>query len=170
MANQLNEREFFPEKLPIRGEKVSWALTGVSGVTWLIMTMANIPVFWFIPALFILFLFSSLIIRLGNWMDANTAICLHDTGINYKDGLRNISLSWNEIDQIEIFHSTFGKKITVKGSNRRFNFRTLGVVEFKGQVKGRLGFSEGEMILKIILERSHLSTINKSSSGYYYTR
>lgn len=103
-------------------------------------------------------------------MDRKTFIFLNNNGLKFQDGLRNIELDWDEIGKVEIFPSQWGKKVAVCGKSRRFNFRTLGVVELRGEIKGRIGFVEGDSILKTILERSQLSSVHKLANSYYYTR
>ena len=51
-----------------------------------------------------------------------------------------------------------------------FEFRTLGEVKVAGELKGRMGFGEGEEILNEIILNSDLQRIDKSGNGYYYAR
>jgi hypothetical protein len=130
----------------------------------------KVKISWIIPLIFIAFLISSIFIHLGNWIDRKTTISLDKNGLTFQDGLRNIEMAWEEVDKVEIFPSQWGKKVTVNGNGRRFNFRTLGVVELRGEIKGRIGFIEGELILNTILEKSQLSSVHKLANSYYYTR
>ena len=170
VKNNSESRVFYPEKLPSNGERIAWILTAVSGIAWIILFVMKIKMPWMIPVIFTGFLVSSILIHMGNWMDRKTIISINENGLIFKDGLRNIEMTWESIDKVEIFPSQWGKKVTVNGGGRRFNFRTLGVVELRGEVKGRIGFIEGEIILNTILERSQLSSVHKLANSYYYTR
>lgn len=163
-------REFRPELLPRRGEVISWSLTILAGIFLLVFQVLLIPIpFWMI-LIFFLFLFSATIISLGNWMDRSTVIWFTNDEIGYRDRIRNIRLTWGEVNRVEVYASTFGEKVSVISNTRRFNFRLMGEVKLRGEIKGRLGFPEGEMILKTILENSRLYSLEVNGSNRYYSR
>jgi hypothetical protein len=56
----------------------------------------------------------------------------------------------------------------VLGEDAHFEFRTLGDVQAYGKTIGRVGFEDGERILKHILERSNLQDLHQRETGYYY--
>lgn len=61
------------------------------------------------------------------------------------------------------------------GPKAHFEFRTLGEVKVQGEVKGRLGFAEGEQILHTLVEAGNLDESLQNDSGpgdarYYYSR
>jgi hypothetical protein len=170
MLDDSEDKLFYPEKLPSKGERVAWILTVTAGITWIILFALKITVLWIIPVIFMTFFLSSILIHMGNWIDRKTVISLNKNGLIFQDGLRNIEIEWGAVEKVEIFPSQWGKKVTVNGGGRRFNFRTLGVVELSGEIKGKIGFIEGEMILNTILERSQLSSVHKLANSYYYTR
>jgi hypothetical protein len=162
--------EYRPELAPIRGQKVAWTLTALAGLAIFLMVLFKIPLFWFIPALFILFLISASLISLGNWIDRHTVIRIFEDGIEFEDGLRSLRFKWEEINRLEVYSSSWGSRITVYSGTRRFSFRTLGVVKLNGQLKGRMGFLDGEMILAKIVKRTNLRLTSNPGNGYYYTR
>jgi hypothetical protein len=97
-------------------------------------------------------------------------INIWDDKIVYIDGFRSISLPWDDINRLEIIPSQWGERVIVIGSQYRFNFRTLGVVELQGREKGRMGFKDGEMIKKTIIENCNLVPSGDTREGLYYSR
>ena len=163
-------QEYHPELLPRRGEAVSWTLAILAGIFLLVFQFLLIPIPVWMILIFFLFLFSALIISLGNWMDRSTVLWFTYNEIGYKDGIRKIQLTWGELDRVEVYSSTFGEKVSVIGQARRFNFRLMGEVKLRGETKGRLGFKDGEMILKTILEKSRLFRLETNGGNRYYSR
>jgi hypothetical protein len=163
--------EYRPELLPNRGEFTAWILTSLSGIAWIIMVSTPMQEYIGIPLLFFFFLISAFMISLGNWMDRNTRIKISDQNLFYQDGLRKIEFLWNEIQRVEVYPSKWGKKVRIFGNERRISFRTLGNIELKGEVKGKMGFTDGEKILNTILDKSNLVKFHKFSDGIdYYVR
>lgn len=162
--------EFRPELISRRGEFISWVTTLMGLVTWaaLIVIGESAPVGLIILTVFLLL--AALSISLGNWMDRQTRIRLEVDGIGFQNGLRRAHLRWDEIQQVQVYPSNWGDKVRVLGPQARFDFRTLGEVTVRGDVKGRMGFVEGEKILEHILDKTHLREVQRSGSGYYYAR
>jgi hypothetical protein len=164
------EEIFHPELLPRKGEFVAWGLTLITAIVWLVFTFLDSTNILLLFLLFLVFLISAIIIRLGNWMDRHTTIKIVQEELIYHDGFREIRLSWENITKVEVFPSNWGKKVRVLGVSRRFSFRTLGEVTLGGELKGYLGFKDGEIILKTILHRSGLVLLNSEEDYLIYTR
>jgi len=162
--------EFYPELIPRRGEFVAWILTLVAISAWIVTASLGNPVHPTFKILAIFLILSALAISFSNWNDRHTIIHIRADQIWFKNGLRQVKLNWDDITQVQVFPSRWGKKVHIMGEREHFNFRTLGIVEYHNQVKGRMGFSEGEAILNHILDASHLKPINKPGEGYYYVR
>lgn len=162
--------EYHPELLSRKGEVIAWLTTGLVLASWIILTMTAKPISPAIPFLGIFLMFSATGISLGNWMDRKTRLQIFEDSIHFENGLRNTSIKWQDIQQIQIFPSNWGKKVRLIGPSSHFDFRTLGEVKVQGEIKGTLGFSEGEMILKHILDKSNLNLVNQSGNSYYYAR
>lgn len=165
-----NSAEFRPELLSRRGEFVAWGLSLVLAAAWLVLLVLGQPVFWGLPLLLAFISLAALGISLGNWMDRHTLIRLHTSGVEFENGLRHARLAWNEIRQVQVFPSGWGDKVRVVGEQVHFSFRTLGEVKLQGEVKGHMGFTEGQKVLQHILEKANLKQIEQSGSGYYYAR
>ncbi len=118
------------------------------------------------------FLFSAASISLSNWMDRHSILRLDIEGIAFKNGLRNVYMRWGQIQSIHVRPVQWGaKKVQVVGEHTHFAFRTLGEVEYKGEIAGRTGFTQGDKILRVILRASGLQLIEDSNTpGYYYAR
>jgi hypothetical protein len=161
---------FHPELLPRKGEMIAWGLTLLVGAAWLILVWQGLKINLALPILAVILFLSALSVSLGNWMDRNTVLQLGREGVKYQNGLRRVRLSWDEVEQVRINPSQWGKKIHVIGPQSYFSFRTLGEVKVQGEIKGRMGFTDGETILKQILAYSALKVKGKSAQGYYYGR
>ncbi len=166
--NQL--REYHPELLSRKGEFIAWLSTGLVFSGWFILFISNKPVTRAIPFLGIFLLVCAIGISLGNWMDRRTSLQIFSDGIHFENGIRKTTIKWQEIQQIQIFPSNWGRKVRLIGPTSHFDFRTLGEVKVQGEIKGKMGFAEGEMILSHILEKTNLSLVNQSGNSYYYAR
>lgn len=163
-------KEYRPELLSRKGELTAWITAALMSTSWIILVLTKKPVFPGIPFLAIFLLASALGISLGNWMDRQTLIQIKSDGVHYQNGLRNVFLKWEEIQQIQVFPSNWGRKVRLIGSGSHFDFRTLGEVKVQGEIKGRMGFTEGDMILDQILEKANLTSVTQNGNSYYYAR
>jgi len=149
---------------------VAWGLALVVTATWVILRLYGQGISIVVPLLDAFFLFSALSISLGNWMDRRTVIRLDPSAITFGNGLRHAVMRWNEIKQVQVFPTNWGKKVRVLGSKAHFEFRTLAEVKVQDEVKGRMGFAEGESILQNIIRSADL--IEKpgedTQPGVYY--
>jgi len=161
---------FRPELLSRRGEFIAWSTSILVFLGWVILSLNGRHVPFAVPFLWITLFLAAMAISLGNWMDRKTELRLDAGGVTYKNGLRYAALKWNEINEIKVFPSKWGKKVHVLGAAVHFNFRTLGEVMVQDEVKGRMGFAEGDKILSIMLEQANLKEIAGPGSGYYYGR
>ncbi len=167
------EREFRPEPIPRRGEWTAWTLTIVTLAAGLFLRAqtGQMPV---IATIFIgILLLSAVSISLSNWMDRNTVLTLNPKGVAFRNGLRDVSLWWAEVQEVQVFASQFGAKVHVMGPDSTFNFRTMSEVTYKGQVRGRMGFVQGDFIIQQILKNSgleELAAAEPSQEGRYYAR
>ncbi len=164
------EKEYRPELLSRKGEAFAWLSTGLVFIGWLTLTIADKPITKAIPFLGIFLLLSASGISLSNWMDRKTQLIIFPHGIHYENGLRNSSMKWEEIQEIQVFPSNWGKKVRLVGKSSHFDFRTLGEVKVQEEVKGKIGFAEGEWILKHILEKAEMALVDQNGSSYYYAR
>ena len=115
-------------------------------------------------------LFAAISISLGNWMDRGTVMSLDINGIAFENGLRQVALSWQEVEKVNVIPARWGKSVQVIGEASHFEFRTLGEVQYQGDVQGRLGFVEGEAVLKEILKKTELILKKEEKGRYYYAR
>ena len=162
-------REFRPELLARRGEWTAWALTLAASVgMWFLHRDGYIPAWAWIFWAFLLF--SGVSISLGNWLDRTTVIWLETGGIHFENGLRHVRLHWDEIQKVAVLPARWGKSVQVIGKQSHFDFKTLGEVQFQGEVRGRTGFSEGQAILDVILHETGLVLIEETNNAYYYAR
>jgi hypothetical protein len=60
--------------------------------------------------------------------------------------------------------------VRIIGDQAHFDFRTLGELKLGGDVKGRMGFAQGELILRQILRASGLKEVEHNRNSYYYAR
>jgi hypothetical protein len=164
------QRVYRPELIPRRGEAIAWIGVLLTGVTWAVLAISGRQVVIMIPVLFILLVFSAFIISLGNWMDRKTEIRMNDAEVEYRNGLRQVHLRWMEIWEVRVLPGKWGKKVQVYGDSSYFAFHTLGEVRLRENVKGRMGFEQGEEILRQLVLRSGLQIVEQQGDGYYYAR
>lgn len=163
-------QEFRPKRLPRRGEWTAWGITLIALAAWLLLVALDKPLMLGFKLLTLLLALISLAISLGNWMDRQTVLRLSPDSLSFRNGLRNVYLRWDEIQSLEVYPSKLGDKVRVLGQSGHFDFRTLGEVRLKGELKGQMGFEQGEEILQQILKKSRLKPIQKPGEGYYYSR
>lgn len=162
--------EFLPEMLSRRGELVSWGLALLTLIAWLILWINARPVFLGLKALAILLALTGLLISLGNWMDRQTRLRIDLEGVAFENGLRKVFLRWEEIQRVEVFPSAWGSKVRVLAEEAHFDFRMLGEVTMQGEVKGRMGFADGEQILRHICKQANLKQTQGPGNSSYYLR
>lgn len=170
MQSEKEFEEFQPELIPRRGEIVSWGLALVVTVTWIIVAVSGKPVITPLPLLALFLVFSGVAISMGNWMDRRTRIITGMHEIAFENGLRHVRLRWEEIQQVKVFPSNWGKRVSVIGSECHFEYRTLGKVQVSGEVKGQVGFLAGDIILERILTAGNLGTVKQEGTGKVYSR
>jgi hypothetical protein len=162
--------EIRPESFSRRGEITAWVLEILTLVSWFALQVRGYPVPKFFIFLTTFLLISALAISLSNWSDRHTLLRLEADGVHFENGLRRVDLSWNEIQKVHIFPSNLGDRVRVTGDRKFFTFRLLGEVSLRGQVRGRMGFADGERILRHILQATGLKRFDKPGEGYYYAR
>lgn len=146
-------RSYRPVIQSRRSEIVAWGLAIASLAGLFILNLGGMIYFW--ALVFVVFLiFAALSITLGNWMDRNTQITLDETGIVYKNGLRDIHLDWMAIISVQTNPARWGEKVQVIGAKSHFDFNTLGEIVFQDKIQGQVGFQEGKEILDVILKMS----------------
>jgi hypothetical protein len=163
-------REYRPELLPRKGEITAWGATLFMFAAWVVLFLLQKPLPKALIFMTLFLLLCALAISLSNWVDRKTFIRLTQEGVRFENGLRRASLKWDDNRQEQVFPSAWGDKVRVLASQARFDFRTLGEVQVGGEVKGRMGFAEGQEILEQILEKAELVPTEGAGSGYYYAR
>lgn len=163
-----SNREYRPKLIPRRGEWIAWGSALTVGATWLALRLIGRPVSWTLPFLAIILALAALSISLGNWVDRRTVIRLNESGIEFDNRLRHVKFAWPEIRHVYVLPSRWGDKVQVVGERAHFSFRMLGEVWYQGELKGRMGFNEGDEILHEIIASSGLKKSAKQGEGSYY--
>jgi hypothetical protein len=162
--------EFRPILLSRRGEALAWLSTSLMLVGWIILIVRGQDVPNFAPFMTIFLILASLSISLGNWVDRKSVIYLGDQGVEFLNGLRHVTLTWEQVQQVEVAGSTWGNKVQVYGDLVHFSFRALGEVKAYGEVKGRMGFEQGDLIVEKIIMNAHLKEIARDGNRFVYAR
>ena len=169
LMSESEMHEFRPELISRRGEWTAWGVALVAGLgVWILNSSGFVPSWAWIFLVFLVF--SGVSISLGNWLDRNTLIRLEADGISFENGLRRVRMRWFEVQKVAVLPSRWGKSVQVVGEKSHFNFKTLGEVQFQGEVRGRTGFADGQKILDILLREAGLELIEESNNAYYYAR
>ncbi len=164
-----NTQEFRPEMISRAGERNAWILAGVATIAYLLLWRISEPsVFLLVMVVFLLG--SAFFISLSNWIDRKTVITLSPEGIKFYNGLRKVQFNWIEIEKLRVVPDRWGTRVHISSSRSYLSFRNLSDLEFQGKVRGQMGFSEGEKILKQILQSSSLVLTEDNEKGRYYAR
>jgi hypothetical protein len=162
-------KTYRPELLPRKGEFTAWALALAAALGMIFLTLrGQIPSgMWFV----IIFLFfSAIIISLGNWMDRHTLIRLNADGVAFENGPRKVHLTWVEIKEVRTFPASWSTAVQVLGERAHFRFNTLGELQFRGEVRGRMGFAQGKEILDEIIRASGLIAVSQAGQVTRFSR
>lgn len=162
-------QEFHPEMISRAGERNAWILASVGIVASLLLSRVSAPSTLLLVTVTIL-LVSAIFISLSNWIDRKTTLTLDPNGIKFKNGLRNISMNWGEIEKLRVVPDRWGTRVHVSSSRTHFNFRNLSNVKIQGKVRGQIGFPEGEEIMQQIIQTSGLVLTEENDQGHYYAR
>jgi hypothetical protein len=163
------ERTYRPELLPRQGEINAWLFALLASLALgLLHQQGVVPVFSWIFVIFLLV--SALSISLGNWMDRRTILRIAADCVSFENGLRRVSLTWPQINEVRIRPARWGEQIQVIGEQSHFSFNTLGELQFKGENRAKVGFVQGQEILKEILNASGLTRKKQNDQYAYYSR
>jgi hypothetical protein len=163
-------RDFHPEKISRRGELYVWTLAVFSLAALTILRFrVQVVSPWYTVFVVLMFL-SATSTTLGNWMDRKTVLSLKPDGLDFQNGLRNVSLNWNEIQEVQIFPSRWGKQAHIVGTHTHFSFRTKSELTHKGEIRSKMGFEHGEFIIEQIIEKGGLQESDQTGKGRYYVR
>jgi hypothetical protein len=163
-------QEFRPLLIPRRGELIAWASAVLTWLVWMALSRQGSSLSLIFLGLGILLLLSGLLISLGNWVDRKTVIRIDEHSIEFYNGLRSLRLNWDEITKISVNPGTWGRWVQVYSSHPHFSFRIVGEMRYKGEVRGRMGFEQGEEILRLLVQNSRLQAVDQRGEGVYYTR
>ena len=163
-------QEFHPEKISRTGERNAWILTVLSwAVAWGLVRFLDAPVL--LLSVFAGFLtLAAAAISLGNWIDRKTVLTLTPEGVAFRNGLRNVQMTWAQIQKVRVVPDRWGERVHVLGTGAHFNFRMLGEIEFQDKLHERIGFTSGDQILQTILKSSGLKLVRNDEGERYYAR
>lgn len=165
-----SRHEFHPEQLSRRGEAILWILSLVSLAALVIAVVQTGEVSTWNLVFVVLMLLSAGGVSLGNWMDRQMVLALEPGGLTFLNGLRSVSLKWDDVQSLQVIPSPWGDQVHVIGQESHFSFRTLGEISHKGKVRNRMGFAQGTFITEQIINHSGLEIIDKRDKGCYYAR
>lgn len=170
MESAEKEKIYIPVLASRRGELIAWGSSFLVVILWLVLGATGQQVMLAIPALAVVLFVSAMSISLGNWMDRKTEMRIDNSSVAFTNGLRNVEMAWEEIQEVRAIPARWGKKVQVIGKKAYFGFQTLAEVIVMGEVKGRFGFIEGDDILRQIVLNSQLHIVERPGEGYYYAR
>ncbi|MFZ5809894.1 MAG: hypothetical protein ACOY16_11485 [Chloroflexota bacterium] len=159
-----------PEAAPRTGEGNAWILTFMVFVIWLFLHLAGQRVSGWITFFLVVLILMAGLISLNNWVERRTLIQMDTQGIYFENGLRKLDLTWDEIEKVSVRPAVWGKRVRVEGQGKQFDFHTLGEVKYRGAVKARTGFVQGEEMLRLMILHSGLRIAEELGEGYTYTR
>ena len=161
---------FRPETISRQGERTAWILTGFAVIVELLLLWRFSRLPGWATLLTIFLLLSAVLISLGNWVDRKTILILEPDGVEFHNGLRNVTMRWDQVETVNVIADRWGQRVHISGTEGKFNFRMLSEVEIQGKVGGKMGFPKGETILKEIIHTSGLSLVDNKDQDRYYAR
>lgn len=170
MESAEKEQIYRPILTSRRGELIAWGSSFLVVILWLVLGATGQQVMLAIPVIAVILFGAALSISLGNWMDRKTEMRIDNGRVAFTNGLRNVEMTWEEIQEVRAIPARWGKKVQVIGEKSYFGFQTLAEVTMMEEVKGRFGFVEGEDILRQIVLSSQLHIVERPGEGYYYAR
>lgn len=164
-----NKRVFRPEVSNRNSEFIAWGLALATLFAIVILGMSQeIPTWaWF---LLIMFIFSGLVISLGNWVDRKTYLEIDDESIHFANGLRDVTMLWQEIEHVWEGMGKVGMMVQVLSKTSHFSFILPKEMKFQGQVKSIVGFSDGPEIRDEIVRKAGLNDTKDHNKGILYSR
>ena len=114
------------------------------------------------------FLISAVIISLGNWQNRKTVLRLSRDQIWYFNGIKESSLSWEEIQRVEVYSGRFNDKISLVSDSGIIRFDIVNLEHFDQDKTPNYGFKEGVKILNSILDQTDFNEKKQNRLGYYY--
>lgn len=161
---------FRPETNSRQGERNAWILTGFALIVELLLIWRFSRLPGWATLLVIFLLLSAVLISLGNWVDRKTILILEPGGIKFRNGLRNVTMRWDQVETVSVIADRWGQRVHISGTEGNFNFRMLSEVELRGKLGGKMGFPEGKTILKEIIHACGLSLAENKDQDRYYAR
>lgn len=168
--NDSDEKIFTPELAPRNGERNAWILAFLMVVIWLVFRLTPWELPFTVEILMVFTLGAALLISFGNWVERNTILAIGNRRVRFENGLRKVSLAWEEIEEVRVRPAVWGKRVQVRGKGTRFDFHTLGEVKYKGAVQAKTGFAQGEEIVRHIVLNSGLRIADQLGDELVYTR
>lgn len=118
----------------------------------------------------VLFFFVAAGTSLSNWMERRSVLGIGPAGISFTNGLRQVSLAWDQIEEVHVLPGRWGKSVHVIGAEGHFHFQLGGKVVVMGQERERMGFSEGEQILGELFRQTDLKPVERNRPGRFFVR
>ncbi|MEK6221710.1 MAG: hypothetical protein N2D54_05635 [Chloroflexota bacterium] len=159
--------EFKPFTQPRRAEVSAWVMAIVVLIVAKILSQGNGSPSLVTWLLSLFFLISAASISFGNWLDANTLLNISKDKIAFKNGLRNVTFAWHEIETVQVHPSKWGDRVFVLSNKAKFSFQMTGQVTISGKNQ-QTGFSQGKAILETIVDKGGLEAKQSESNGKYY--
>ncbi|GAB4497801.1 MAG: hypothetical protein OHK0052_10050 [Anaerolineales bacterium] len=153
--------EFTPQPTPRSAESTLWILSLAASGAWLWMLARASAFAAMLGTLFGVLTFLGVGLALNAWMEQRTRLQLTPDGVTYTNGLRRVTFGWQEIEQIVVQVMRNGRILSIHSPQTHIQFR----IETTG------GFAEGQRILSLLLQHSHLQRQPEQTSGVtYYSR
>jgi hypothetical protein len=168
MLDLSTPQSFKPLKNNRRSELIAWLFAIL-----LVVVKIMFPAYGFfriggsILALF--FLFSAVIMSIGNWVSRNSELRISEKGIWYFNGARKSSFHWKDIIRVEVYSGRFNDRINVVSTSGNIYFDIIGDGVINERKFSPTGYADGEEILETILNKTNLIGGQKQKAqGYYY--
>lgn len=167
---ELTERSFRPYPPDRKGEILAWVIT--LGAVLIGVLMRSRTGEW--PAVTIgLALFTGLAaasITFGNWVDRATRIWVTQEEVQYRNGLRTLTIRWEDVRGLSAYPLARGWRIEVENPAGRLSFRTPAELKFASLEGMWIGIQDGHELVRVLIAGARLGAIERQGEGWRLSR
>jgi len=169
---QIQEGTFRPLLPTRKGETYAWGIVALLSAAAIITYLAAKGIPWPFWVLYGFFLLAAVLTSFSNWVDRHTILKIAPDKLEFRNGLRSVSLPWDKIVEVTVRADRWGKRVQVRGEGEQhFAFRTVAQIEIhEGEKEDLFGFREGEALIETIVQKAGLTPRAESTGESKYTR
>ncbi|MGB9521748.1 MAG: hypothetical protein ACPL6F_03225, partial [Anaerolineales bacterium] len=128
MNDPIETKSYRTIPAPRTGEGNAWILTFLVFLIWFFMRISRQTIPGSVTLFLIFLVFAASLISLNNWVERHTTILIDSQGLRFENGLRKVTLKWDDVENVWVKPAVWGNRVRVSGRGGQFDFHTLGEV------------------------------------------